>query len=505
MEEKKQLFETQKEGGNLGNLPGKFRLNWVEESFDFENANGRQIAAPKTQSFLGASINSKKIKIFFGIMLAILIVITGRLFWIQILNGDSYRVLAEGNRIRLRPIQSERGIIYDASGRELVINVPSFVLSITEKDLPREENAKNAVLNKLSQISGTPIESINETLKKYSNYSFESIPVKEGIDHETAVKLYVQNAELPGVNIESGMKRQYIHGLESTSTALTLSHLLGYIGKLNEVELQEFKDVNYLPSDNIGKTGLEKFYENSLRGQYGKKKIEVDAFGKEQNILSEEPPLPGDNLYLTLDMKAQEKLETIVKNNLTNKNFKKGVAIAMNPETGGIVAMVSWPTFDNNDFSGGISKEQYQQYLKNADQPLFNRAISGNYPSGSTIKPTIVAAALQEGIITKNTTVNSVGGIQVGNWFFKDWKSGGHGITNATKAIAWSVNTFFYYIGGGYKTFNGLGWELLLKYFRLFNLGELTGIDLPGENSGFLPTREWKEKTKNEEFDFYSI
>jgi len=162
------------------------------------------------------------------------------------------------------------------------------------------------------------------------------------------------------------------------------------------------------------------------------------------------------------------------------------------------LALVSLPSFSNNDFARGLTQEQYQAIANHPDQPLFNRCLSGEYPSGSTIKPVVAAAALEEGIINENTTVSSIGGLRIGQWFFPDWKAGGHGLTSVRKALAESVNTFFYYLGGGYGDFNGLGLERLVEYEKIFGLGAQSGIDLPGEASGFLPSKEWKEKIKGE-------
>ena len=170
--------------------------------------------------------------------------------------------------------------------------------------------------------------------------------------------------------------------------------------------------------------------------------------------------------------------------------------------------MVNLPSFDSNDFSGGITNENYQKYTEDKNLPLFNRTIAGTYPPGSTIKLIVSAAALQEGIVNYTTVFNSVGGLRVGSWFFKDWKAGGHGITNVTKAIAWSVNTFYYYVGGGYNDFVGLGIDRLTKYFKMFNLSEITGIDIPGEKTGFIPSETWKKEKKNERWyigDTYNI
>ncbi|KKR34761.1 MAG: hypothetical protein UT67_C0007G0010 [Candidatus Magasanikbacteria bacterium GW2011_GWA2_40_10] len=183
---------------------------------------------------------------------------------------------------------------------------------------------------------------------------------------------------------------------------------------------------------------------------------------------------------------------------LIRTNRKRAAAIAMDPRDGSILAMVSLPAFNNNEFSGGITQKNYDKYTKNPDNPLFNRAIGGTYPSGSVVKLVVAAAALQEKIITPGTAFLSTGGLQVGDRFFRDWKSGGHGTTNVSKALAWSVNTFFYYVGGGYKNFTGLGVDKIIKYMQFFGIAQKTGIDLTGEASGFAPSKDWKLKTKGE-------
>ncbi len=504
------LFDTDIENTGYETLDGKYRHQWVEESINVEPSLDSNDSTGPTRSYLGSSISNSRLIWALWIMCFGLLIILGRMFYLQIWRGIEFRDLAEGNRIRLKPIPAERGIIYDRFGRELVINVPSFSLTVTQRDLPRADIERSEVIAKTAEISNLPYTDIVSILNKYRNFTYESITVKENLDHETAIKLYVQNPNLSGVAIESGTKRFYPHNFSTTTTydLLSLSHVLGYTGKLNAEELQSYKNDDYLPSDDIGKSGIEKFYEKDLRGKYGKKKIEVNALGREQSVLAEEPPVPGKNLFLTIDAAAQAELETIIKKQLTTKGFERAAAIAMDPNSGAILAMVSWPSFDSNDFSGGIDSTKYKNYLNDSNRPLFMRAIAGNYPSGSIVKSVVAAAALQEGIATPATTVLSTGAIQVGKWTFKDWKSGGHGVTNITKALAWSVNTFFYYIGGGYNNFTGLGIERLLKYFRIFNLGQTTGIDLPGENSGFLPTREWKEKNTGEKWyvgDTYNI
>lgn len=492
-----------------GALGGRYKTAWVEETFSFENKDSDSASLSQTNSFIGTSIRGKRISILFIATTLGAFIIFGRLFFLQIIQGDYNRLLAEGNRIRLKPIPAERGIFYDAFYRELVQNVPSFSLSIIPQDLPRDEAKREEVISRITLLSGVPEKNIYELLKKYGSYSFESLTIKENIDYESALNLYIQNADLPGFQIEKGTKRAYLVGQkENKYDLLSLSHLLGYLGKLNEEDLVKLREAGYAPLDNIGKDGLEKIYESELRGRFGRKKVEVDALGREQAVLAEESPQPGKNLLLTIDAEAQSELERLIRGTLQRYGKKRAVGIALNPQNGKILAMISWPSFNNNDFSGGISMEKYQAYLDNPDHPLFDRAVGGNYPPGSTIKPVIASAGLEEGVITAKTTVLSAGGIKVGNRVFKDWLAGGHGTTDVKKALAWSVNTFFYYVGGGFEKFEGLGLERISKYLQAFNFGSKTGIDLPGEDAGFVPTAEWKEEAKKERWyvgDTYNL
>ena len=499
---KNNLFKIESELGKVGDLTGNYKKNWVEESFDIESGDSKLTIA-HTSRYIGTSIEKTRIYLlFFGIFF-IFFIIFARVFILQIIKGDEYRELAEGNRIRLLPITSERGIIYDRYNKDLLSNIPGFSLTIVPQDLPKNQDERNKIIDSISKITQLPADDIKTIINKYSKYSYESIVIKNDLEYTKALQFYVENAGLPGVQIESGSKRgYYIQNSKNSEPQIieSLSHIMGYVGKLNENELSEYHSQGYLASDIIGKTGLEKYYESVLRGTYGKKKIEVNAIGKEQSVLAMEPPIPGQNLTLTIDLDAQKKLEALIKESATRQNHKKIAAIAINANNGEILAVASYPFFDNNLFSGGINEQDYQKYISDPNRPLFNRVIAGQYPPGSTVKLVMSVASLQEKIISKNTTVNSVGGIEVGGTYFKDWKLGGHGYTNVTKAIAWSVNTFYYYIGGGFEKFIGLGIDRIAKYFYAFNLGKKTNIDIPGEASGFVPTKEWKQSEKNEQW-----
>ncbi len=493
-------------------LSKREKFSWVEESFVFHKNSGKQVATIQSNEYLGSSLTKKRIFLFLGILSFLYLILVGRLASLQLFHGAGYVAKAEGNRERVVPIPAERGLIYDRNNVELTKNVPSFSLALIPQELPRDKNEREKIVQKLAVITNQDANAIRETLKEYGSYSYESIVIQEDIDYETALTLQIQASDLPGISIKRGSKRLYtqgkaVNGGQTTSSTLSLSHILGYEGKLNKPELDRLYASGYLPSDAIGKSGIEKEYETQLRGFYGKQRLEVNAFGKGQSIISQEPPYPGSHLILSIDSKMQEQLELIMQKEMEKIGQKKGAAVVMNPKNGEILAMVSLPSFDNNDFSGGISKDKYAMYANDENAPLFNRAFGGNYPSGSTIKPVMAAAALQEGIITPSTSFLSNGGLRVGPWFFPDWKAGGHGITNVRKSLAQSVNTFYYYIGGGYDSFQGLGVDRIEEYLLKFHFAEPLGIDLPGEVAGFVPSRAWKEK-KNEKWyvgDTYNL
>jgi len=499
MTDDNKIFEICESKIPYGSLEGKYKKTWIEDSMIIGEQEDSPAKIDSRRGYLGSAISTKKFIIASIIIGVIFFIIIGRILYLQVWRGDYYREMADGNRVRILPILAERGVIFDRQRRELLQNVPDFSLTMVPQDLPRDPIERQAVINKAAEISSVPMENISQILDKYRSYSYASLVIKENLDYETALKLYIDSSELPGITIKKGSKRDYFRNIATaTTSSLSLSHVLGYLGKLDEDELSELRQEGYLPFDSIGKIGLEKTYEKILRGTYGRKKVEVDAWGRERSVISEEPPTAGKNLILTLDLEAQYALEKELNEMLQKRGLKRAAAVVMDPRSGGILALVSLPSFDNNSFAGSIKSEIYRSYIQNQDQPLFNRAIGGTYPSGSTVKLVVAAAALQENIANLNTTFLSTGGLRVGRWFFKDWLSGGHGITNVTKAIAWSINTFFYYVGGGYGDFEGLGVDRLSSYMRSFNLGARTGVDIPGEAAGFVPTTEWKLRVKGE-------
>jgi penicillin-binding protein 2 len=481
-----------------------FYSEWTEYAFISENEN---------REVVGQTFDFKQLKIIKIILVVFFAILFIRIFWLQVFQFDHYYSLAQINRSRQEIVEANRGIFYDRHGEALVRNTANFVLSIRLIDLPSDELERDKVIRDISQIldnndrannnqfiisDGPSFVLIKEALSniRYGSLeSYQEILILDDIDYETALELILESENIPGLIISNKIKRQYIPIIEDN--LFTLSHVLGYTGKISKEELVNLNDA-YSLIDYLGKTGLEKVWEQKLRGQNGFKSFEVNAYGKKGKLIKQTPAIDGYNLQLSLDLKLQNKIEEILMNHLDYLDLEKASVIVSNPQNGEILAMVSWPSYNNNIFAQGISFEQYQELINNPNRPLFNRSIGGEYPAGSTIKPIISAAALEEGIITENTSFLSTGGIRIDQWFFPDWLSGGHGRVDVKKAIADSVNTFYYYIGGGYQDFKGLGLENLVKYSRLFGLGEKTNIDLLGEASGLVPTREWQEKVKQE-------
>lgn len=494
------FFLLNKKGIRL-NLPKRSDKQWVEETFIDSKAVCRE---DLNNNFVGLLLSPRKINIFLGIILLVIFFIFGRAFYLQIINGSKYQTLAENNRIRIYHQPAPRGLIYDRHGVPLVKNIPSFSLSIIPVDFPKEQDEKQKLYQEIINLVPeneklhNNFQKVMQITNKQKDYYQEQI-LLEDLDYEVAIKLQLLSEKFSGVNVVIRHKRNYLMAVSSHPEYLnnSLSHILGYVGKINEAEFDNLSN-QYLYNDIIGKTGVEKNYESELRGVYGIKQVEVDSLGKEKKIIAQEPIKSGNNLILTIDWKMQEKLESLLIQYMQKSNKTKGVAIAQDPRNGEMLALVSLPSYNNNIFSQTLSEQQVNDLYNHQAFPLFFRAISGEYPSGSTIKPVMAAAALQEKIISATTSFISVGGIRIAEWFFPDWQAGGHGITDVRKALAQSVNTFFYIIGGGYNDFVGLGVDKIKKYAEMFGLSQKTGIDLPGEKSGFVPDENWKQETKGE-------
>lgn len=485
-------------------VPRTQSLRWVEDSFTFERATRRQVALPGNRAYIGSTLTRKKLFFFLACVVSVFAAIVGRLAYIQLILGNEYYVMAEGNRQRIVPIPAERGSIFDSKRRPFTKNIPNFSLAITPQHLPRREEERGALVLRLADITGRDAKDLWQILEDYGAYGYESIIIQEHLDYETALSIQIAAADFPGIHIVRGSKREYLHDMPTealyllATTTQSLAHVIGYEGKLSREELDALYAEGYLPSDLIGKTGVEKTYESYLRGTYGKKRIEVDALGREQSILAEIAPIPGYDISLSIDAAVQGTLEALLQQTLRRNGKRRAAAVAMDPNTGEVLALVSLPAYDNNLFSSGISSEAFAALRDQTDRPLFARAIGGMYPSGSTIKPAIAAAALAEGIIAPASVFLSTGGLRVGEWFFPDWKPAGHGWTDVISSIANSVNTFYYYIGGGYEKVQGLGVGRITDYLSRFGFGNELGIDAQGESSGFLPSESWKREAKGE-------
>lgn len=424
---------------------------------------------------------------FYSVVLGVFVVLVAQLLNLQISQGSFNRYLAEGNRIRERKIPAPRGIIYDKRGKALLGNDASFSLEVYPLDIPKSQKENQDFYETLSQIIQVPADEIKNIIKEKGAGRADPVTLKENIDRDTALMLEVKTNNLPGVVIGKNPIRNY-------QNIPGLSQILGYVGKVTDSELKDNPQLSM--SQVIGKDGLEKSYQDFLKGEDGINQIEVDSHGRAQRILSNLPPQPGSSLVLTIDSELEDFMTKTLEQELLSANSNAGAAVAIDPKTGGILGMVSLPTYDNNIFAKGMSQEDYQKLLNDDTKPMFNRAISGTYPSGSTIKPLVASAGLQEGVITENTTINDPGEIKVGNWTYPDWKA--HGLVDVRKALAESCNVFFYSVGGGWDKIKGLGVEKLKDYLAKFGFGKSLGIDLPGESSGLVPSPEWKEKTKKE-------
>ena len=469
---------------------GKIKDRRVGSTERFSSEDGFVMADDDSNVQMGPVIENYYLRMALILLFIVFTVLGFRVFYLQIIKGDEFRGLAEGNRIRLQRILPNRGIIYDNHGKQMVRNIPSFSIRFVPADLPKGEELDN-VLEIIASTTGKEFIELKELITNTSEYSYIQSSLVEDINYEQAVNLRIKASIWSGIHIIETAKREYMLGN-------TFSHLLGYLGKITENEAIDLPE-DYELIDYIGKTGIERSYEKELRGIVGKKQVEVDALGKETKILAEQEAIKGNNIHLYIDADLQVKLSEIVAKTLNNRNVDKAAGIIINPQNGGIMAMSSFPEFDNNIFSKSISQEQYEAVFTGDDRPLFNRTLSGQYPSGSIIKPLVASAALDEGIIDRNTSFLSTGGIYYDIWFFPDWKAGGHGQTNVIKALAESVNTFFYIIGiEEYDGREGLGLDKMLSYMHSYGLSQYTGVDISGEQMGFLPDRYWKWEERDE-------
>lgn len=406
-------------------------------------------------------------------------ILFSRFFWLQIIQHDFYLTRAEDNRIALIPIVPNRGVITDRNGVVMAHNYSAFTLEITPSQTASVEETIDA-LAELIDIQAKDRKRFKRLLDEAKN--FESIPIRTRLTDAEVARFAAQRYRFPGVEVKARLFRQYPLGAIA-------SHAVGYIGRITDRDLKWIEDSekqgNYKGTDHVGKTGLEQHYEFELHGETGYEEVEIDSGGRALRSLKRIPPVPGNNLALTLDAKLQE---------ITEQAFgdRKGSLVAIDPTTGGILALVSTPTYDPNLFVDGITPDNWKELNEHPSRPMVNRAINGAYPPGSTFKPFMALAALEMGKRTPHQAISDPGFFTFGNHTFRDDKKGGHGMVDMYKSIVESCDTYYYVLA------NDMGIDNISRFMGSLGLGQRTGIDLgkddSGESKGVLPSQEWKKQ-----------
>jgi len=399
-----------------------------------------------------------------------------RLVYLQIVGHEHYASMAKSNSVKIVPLVSTRGIIYDRQGKILAENTPSYSLEL----IPEQIGNVDETVLKLQKLLSIPDEKIELYQKQRKRQKrFTSTPLLLNMNDEDLAKFAVVRPYFPGVDIHTQLVRHYPYGDLA-------AHVIGYVGRINETELKELPVSEYRGSTHIGKLGVESSYETELHGKTGYAEIETNVQARSLNTLNESDPEPGANLYLTLDIDLQKTAYDALEN-------YNGAVVAIEVKTGGVLTFVSRPGFDPNPFVVGISNDAYQALQMSENQPLYNRALRGLYPPGSTIKPFIALAGLEYDAISAQQKLFCPGYYQLPgvSHKYRDWRKGGHGSVNLNEAITQSCDVYFYRLAGT------LGIDHIHEFLQKFGFGEKTDIDLIGEKPGLLPSREWKREQKN--------
>ncbi len=450
--------------------------------------------------------------IFYQVAIALAFGAVALKLWdLQIVSADQYQQSADRNQYRLLPVAAPRGVLYDRVGRLLVSNVPSFTVSIVPAGLPDDMDERRVVLERVAELLGIPAFdppkgatdenqelSIESLLRLRTINAYQPVRIASKVDRTAAFTIDENHLTLPGVTVDVEPLRQYTYGP-------LLAHILGYVGRIPEEAADQYledESLGYQPDDRVGLAGVEYSLEDLLRGVKGQKHIQVDAYEREILVVAEEPATQGDSIMLTIDVDLQQVVEDALRKGMEAAHSKVGVALVMDPRTGEMLAMSALPTYDNNLFSGGISYEDYARLTNDPTHPLVNHAISGQYPPGSTFKLVPAAAALEAGAITANTRVTCHGTMYLPNKYYPNdlkyaqpfycWNLGGHGSLNIVGGLMNSCDIFFYQITGGYGDLQGLGIEGLSAGALAYGYGAETGIELPGELPGLIPSDRWK-------------
>ncbi|MFZ2192924.1 MAG: penicillin-binding protein 2 [Candidatus Moraniibacteriota bacterium] len=436
----------------------------------------------KEKAIIETPFKKHGLSLVWYVILIAWVFLLGRVFYLDIIKARYYSEVSRENRIRKITIKAPRGNILDKFGHVLARNSPSLDAVIAPNFLPKSEQEKKDLAVRVADILNMNPGNVEIMLISQDDKNTEQSLLKENISQDQALILAENASKLPGIVIERTAIRNY-------EDSFIFSHIIGYDGKITREEIDKNKD--YSMTDYIGKSGIEKTYETELRGVAGAEQVEIDSRGVVKKNLGVINSQSGNDLILNIDQELQKKIYDSLLSILEKTETKLAAAVAIDPRNGGVLAMVSIPGYDNNMFARGITSDEYKLLISDKDLPLLNRATSGEYPPGSTIKPAVAAAALSEGTITPSTIINGLGGsLSIGNFRFGDWKV--HEPSDVKKAIAESNDIFFYTIGGGYGSIKGMGMDVMKKYENFFGFGSLTGIDLPNESSGFIPSEQWK-------------
>jgi penicillin-binding protein 2 len=435
----------------------------------------REIKDPALES----TLFQRRVWLVFAIVCVAMLLLGARFAWLQVHRHAEFELRSEENRVRLRPLAPARGLIYDRNGELLAENVPQYRLELIPEQVGDVDSAVRRLAD-LLDLDDDDVRRFEE--ERGSRRRFENIPLKFQLSEDAIARFAVHRHEFPGVEVVPYLTRYYPRGE-------TFAHVVGYVGRIDREDRQRLDPSRYAGSTHIGKTGIERHYEERLIGVPGFERVETDAQGRALRVLSRQAPVQGEHLYLTLDARLQAAAVAAFAN-------QSGAAVAIDPRNGQVLALVSTPGFDPNLFVNGISHADYRALTEAIERPLFNRALSGGYEPGSTMKPFIALVGLELGAIRPETRVWSSGEFSLPglDQVWRDWRAGGHGNVDLNEAMAQSVNTYFYQLAVQ------LGINRLSARLAAFGFGARTGIDLAGESAGILPSREWKRQARDQDW-----
>ncbi|GLO09546.1 penicillin-binding protein [Pseudomonas putida] len=405
-------------------------------------------------------------------------VLIARLYYLQIIQYDYHLTLSENNRVHVQPIPPTRGLIFDRNGVIVADNRPSFSLSMTRERAGNWQEVLDTIVEVLDLT--TDDRALFEKRMRQGRRPFEPVPILFELNEEQIARVAVNQFRLPGVEVVAQLVRHYPQGAH-------FAHSVGYVGRINEKELKTLDPVNYSGTHHIGKTGIERFYEDDLHGQVGYEEVETNARGRVLRVLKRTDPKPGKDIVLSLDIKLQEAAEAAL-------GGRRGAVVALDPRTGEVLAMVSQPSFDPNLFVTGISFKAYAELRDSIDRPLFNRVLRGLYPPGSTIKPAVAIAGLDSGVVNASSRVFDPGYYQLPNYDhkYRNWNRSGDGWVDLDTAIMRSNDTYFYDLA------HKMGIDRLSSYMNRFGIGQRVSLDMFEESAGLMPSREWKRATRRQ-------